>query len=156
MKKVILVAMLVIGISTFAQERKPREGRGEMLTPEQMAEKRVEKMKKDLNLTDKQAQQIRELSLAQAEKMKAYKEERKAKKEEMRNRRMEEAKAMKAEFEKEKAANDEQLKKILTPEQFAKHQQIQAERKEKMHEKREQRMENRKGKRGMAPAPTEE
>lgn len=152
MKKLFLVAALMIGIAAFAQERNQREGKRAMLTPEQMADKRVEKMKKDLNLDEKQAQQVRELTLEQAEKMKAHKEDRKAKKEEMKNRRMEEMKAMKAEFEKEKTANDEALKKILTPEQFAKHQQIQSERKEDMQEKRKHNMQNRKGKRHNAPA----
>jgi Spy/CpxP family protein refolding chaperone len=118
MKKVCIVALLVIGLSSFAQERKERHPKGEMeqLTPEQRNQLHLKKMTLDLDLNTKQQEQLTKILADQSAKREAMKAEHKAK--------MEEAKAIS--FEMKKKILDEQIeiknkmKSILSPEQFAK------------------------------------
>ena len=58
MKKVFLAVLLVVGLTTFAQEK---EGRKEKLTPEQKVDFQVKRMTKDLDLNEKQAKEVRVL-----------------------------------------------------------------------------------------------
>ncbi len=118
MKKVCIVALLVIGLSSFAQERKERHPKGEMeqLTPEQRNQLHLKKMTLDLDLNTRQQEQLTKILADQSAKREAMKAEHKAK--------MEEAKAIS--FEMKKKILDEQIeiknkmKSILSPEQFAK------------------------------------
>ena len=118
MKKVCIVALLVIGLSNFAQERKERHPKGEMeqMTPEQRNQLHLKKMTLDLDLNAKQQEQLTKILADQSAKREAMKAEHKAK--------MEEAKAIS--FEMKKKILDEQIeiknkmKSILSPEQFAK------------------------------------
>ncbi|MBP6041251.1 MAG: hypothetical protein KA509_05540 [Flavobacterium sp.] len=118
MKKVCIVALLVIGLSSFAQERKERHPKGEMeqMTPEQRNQLHLKKMTLDLDLNAKQQEQLTKILADQSAKREAIKVEHKAK--------MEEAKAIR--FEMKKKILDEQIemknkmKSILSAEQFAK------------------------------------
>ena len=82
MKKVFLAALLFVGITTFAQEK--REQR-EKLTPEQRVELQAKKMKLDLDLNDKQVADVKKLLLEQAKKREAKKAEFQAKKDDAKN-----------------------------------------------------------------------
>jgi hypothetical protein len=118
MKNVCIVALLVIGLSSFAQERKERHPKGEMeqMTPEQRNQLHLKKMTLDLDLNAKQQEQLTKILADQSAKREAIKVEHKAK--------MEEAKAIR--FEMKKKILDEQIemknkmKSILSAEQFAK------------------------------------
>jgi protein CpxP len=119
MKKLIVAAFLVAGLSTFAQvEKKDKENKEPMekMSPEKRGEREVKRMTKELKLNDAQQKQMTTLFSEMAPKKgdvdaKPSKEERKAMK--------------------------EKISKILTPEQNATWEKIQAERKEKMKEKKE-------------------
>ena len=61
MKKVIVAALLVVGITAFAQEKEGRQAGREKLTTEQKVDFQVKKLSKDLNLTDVQAKAVQDL-----------------------------------------------------------------------------------------------
>lgn len=118
MKKFLSLAIILSGISfgALAQEgiKKPNSDkksyvrkeyvRKDMvkLSPEQIAEKRTEKLEKELSLTSKQRNDIYKLQLDQANKLK--------KQHEIRQKEREQAR-------KERLAQREKFEKILTPEQ---------------------------------------
>lgn len=144
MKKVFLLAFLVVGLTTFAQGKRGKLQDGEKLSPEQRTEKQVEKMTKELGLNDTQAKQVKELFAKGVA-------EREAKKSEMQKRRAEgnkptpeEREAMKVKMGEKQEQMKSEMKKILTADQYAKWEEKKAERKEKFAEKIEERKENRK------------
>jgi len=71
MKKLIVAALLVVGLSTFAQvEKKEREGKEPMekRDPGERAEKALKRMTKVLKLTDAQQKQMKVLIAEQEAK----------------------------------------------------------------------------------------
>lgn len=97
MKKLILVFALISTVSVvgFAQKGAPRDG-----DPTKMAEKRSEKLRTDLKLSDKQFTAVSKLHADNA------------------NARAAERKEMQAKHEAKKLAYRNEMKKILTPEQY--------------------------------------
>lgn len=136
MKKLFIAALLVVGLSTFAQERKQRPNRSnsetsnEKLTPEQRSEKHLKKLTTDLNLNEKQQEQVGKIITEQGAKREAFRANKKAERE-----------AMKGKMEEERAAMDAKMKTILTPEQFEKwnanKEKMKEKMKERMHKKKE-------------------
>ena len=119
MKKLIAVALLVSSLSTFAQVEKKEKGDKEpmeKISPEKRGEREVKKMTKDLGLNESQQKEMKALFSEMNSKVegdnKPSKEDRKAMK--------------------------DKISKILTPEQNAKWEKIQEEKKEKMKERREE------------------
>jgi len=119
MKKLIIAALLLVGMTSFAQERNKmgkRDGRAEMekFTPEQRNELMLKKMTLDLDLSAKQQDQMKsiiaEKSGKRDEMMKAHKEK------PTRDERF----AMKSKMMDEQIAMKAKMKIILSPEQFAK------------------------------------
>ena len=143
MKKVCIVALLVIGLSSFAQERKERHPKGEMeqMTPEQRNQLHLKKMTLDLDLNAKQQEQLTKILADQSAKREAIKVEHKAK--------MEEAKAIR--FEMKKKILDEQIemknkmKSILSAEQFAKWEMRKEKNNKRMGEGRKKHKEHQRG-----------
>ena len=129
MKKVFLVALLFVGITTFAQEK--REQR-EKLTPEQRVELQAKKMKLDLDLNDKQVADVKKLLLEQAKKREAKKAEFQAKKDDAKKPTSDEIYAMKNKMLDEQIANKAEMKKILTADQYKKWEENREEDKYKM------------------------
>lgn len=121
MKKLIVAALLVVGLSTFAQvEKKEKEGKEQMekMSPGERAERALKRMTKELKLTEAQQKQLKVLMDEQ------------------------EAKRADVNFKpsrEERSAMKDKISKILTPEQNTAWEKIQEERKEKMKEKREER-----------------
>ena len=119
MKKLIVAAFLVVGFTTFAQVEKKERGNKEpmeKMSPEKRGEREVKRMTKDLGLNESQQKEMKALFSEMASKrgegdVKPSKEDRKAMK--------------------------DKISKILTPEQNAKWDKIQKERKEKMKENKE-------------------
>ena len=103
---------------TFAQDGKKgdKQEQKQNMTPEQKAQKKADKMKAELGLTDEQAKEVYEINLKHINAMEPIREEMKKIK----------AKA-KAEREKTKAEMD----KVLTDEQKAKAAEIKKNRSEK-------------------------
>lgn len=132
MKKLIIAALLVVSISTFAQDKKERPQRADMekMTPEQRNEKRVERMTKELNLDTKQQDQLKQLYAEEAQAREAQKANAKGKKGQGREMMAEQRKA-----------SEEKMKAILTPEQLTKWKANQ----DKMRERMQQRMGDRQG-----------
>ena len=112
MKNVFIITTLLLASTAWGQAEEPRERK----SPDERAEIMTKKMKKNLELTDEQANQVKEQNLLFFQKQ----EEQRAKMEALR----EEGKAMR---EEHKSA----LKTILTPEQAAKAEELMEERKEK-------------------------
>jgi len=56
MKKLIVAALLVVGLTTYAQEKEGRKAGKEKLTTEQKVNLQVKKMTKDLDLNEKQTE----------------------------------------------------------------------------------------------------
>lgn len=106
-------------ILTDEQRKKAEALKEEHKDPNKRAEKRTEKWKTELSLTDAQASKVKAALVTKMTKMQALKE---AAGEEKVNK--EERKAIKTAFETE-------LKSILSKEQFAKYEQIKAEKKAK-------------------------
>ena len=122
MKKVIVAALLVVGLTTYAQEKEGRRAGREKLTSEQKVDLQVKKMTKDLNLNEKQTKDVRALVTKQVEKREAIKIQMKA----------------------EKEAVSVEMKKILTAEQYAKWEKNREEKIENFKEKMSERKEKRK------------
>ncbi|HEY6142887.1 MAG TPA: hypothetical protein VIV55_05575 [Flavobacterium sp.] len=141
-KKLFIAALLVVSISSFAQdqtqtEKKTNKHKKEKLSPEQKNQAVLDKMTKELNLDAKQQEQIKPIIAEQSAKLQALKVERVANgSKEMTD---EEREAFKQKRKENKKAIDEKLKAILTPEQFKKMKENEAANKEKMREFKEAR-----------------
>ena len=136
MKKLFIATLLVVGLSTFAQETKDsnrpensRNEKRERLSPEERDAKHLKKLTSDLNLTQKQQEQVGKIMAEQGAKREAFRANKKV-----------EHDAMKGKMEEERAATNAKMKAILTPEQFEKwsanNEKRRAEMKERMHDRR--------------------
>lgn len=111
MKKLILIPiLLIVALSSQAQERKSHQRNitkqsAEQITPERRAELMTKRMTEQLSLTKEQQEKIHQLSLEQA---KQHAEQAKLSKEK--------AETIKA----ERIKNREEIEKVLTPEQRTK------------------------------------
>ncbi|WP_396140390.1 hypothetical protein [Flavobacterium sp.] len=122
MKKLIVAALLVVGLTTYAQEKEGRRAGKEKLTSEQKVNLQVKKMTKDLDLNEKQTKDVRALVAKQVEKREA----------------------IKIQMQAEKEAVSVEMKKILTAEQYAKWEKNRDEKIENFKEKMSERKEKRK------------
>lgn len=125
MKKVaLMIALLgfaVVGNSVFGQDVPPsKKEKKPELSIEEKADKRTEKMTKELGLSEEQAKKVKALNMEHIQKM----EETRAKME-----------AAKKEAHQNREEHEAALKTILTPEQAARLDEIKAEQKEKRAEK---------------------
>ena len=136
MKKLIVVALLVVGLTTFAQG-KGKRGEGKDISPEQRTEMQVKKMTKDLDLNEKQQIQVKELLNAQKKDRDQMMAKRKEMKETAEKPTKEQRAEMKAEMDKKDAAMDAKMKTILTGDQYKKWEATKEERKEKKDDKKE-------------------
>jgi hypothetical protein len=140
MKKLVVAFLLIVGITAMAQEKEMKRPNGDKfasLTPEQKVEYQVKKMSKDLSLNDKQVKEVKALVTKEVEKRNAIKAEMKAL---QAKQRIE----MKAKIDEEYAAMSNEMRKILTSEQFTKWEKIHEESREKMKEKMKEKRENKK------------
>ena len=142
MKKLIIAALLVVGISAFAQDRKDmgnRPDRPEMgkISPEQRTELMVKKLTLELDLNAKQQEQIKQIIAEQGAKREAMRAERMAKKEDEKKRNSDERFAIKNKMLDEQIAMKDKMKKILSPEQFEKWNSLKDKRQEKFQDRRQ-------------------
>jgi protein CpxP len=133
MKKLIVIAVLTIGLSTFAQKpaKNPRKENLEQFTPQQRNELRLKTLTLDLGLNAAQQKEIGKIITEMEAKKEAFQKERLAKKEVGTKPTNDELFAMRIKLLDEKIATKERLKKILDVKQFEKWEQMQSKRMER-------------------------
>ena len=141
MKKLILIALLVVGMTSFAQVEKLGKAGMEKLTPEQRQEKQLKRLTTELNLTAEQQSQIGKILAENGEKREAHKAKREEMKAQQVKRTEEQKAAFKKQREEEKAVMNEKMKKILSAEQFEKWNALKEKGKAKMAELKEKKSE---------------
>lgn len=146
-KTLVAIAMLTSAVA-FAQRDGHRGQRGEFhqdLTVEQLATLKTKKMTLALDLTEKQQDAIYEINVANAEFRKEKMAERKANKDDGERTRpsTEERYAMENARLDRMIAQQQELKKILTDEQFEQWKKMQVHK--HAHQKRHRQKEGRRG-----------
>jgi len=134
MKKVFVVAVILVGLTTFAQEKGKNT---ENLSLEQQTELLVKKMTLDLDLNEKQQNAIRPVLLEESKKREVQKAERKARKKNEEKVSKEKMFEMKSKALDNQLAIKEKMKSILTTDQMEKWETLKADRKGKMKQKNE-------------------
>lgn len=129
MKKLIIAALLVVGISAFAQDKKEIEKRHhrdemEKFTPEQRNQLMLKKMTLELDLNASQQKEMSKIIAEKSAKMEARMKEMKVNKDSNTKPTSDEMFARKNKMLDEQIAMKERMKKILTPEQFKKWDEI--------------------------------
>ena len=135
MKKLIIAALLVVSISSFAQDQTKSEKNGqqrERQTPEQRTKTQLDKLTTELTLNTQQQEQIKPILVEQNAKLEAMRAQRMGGKE----MTSEERDAFRAKRQEDKKATDAKLQAILTPDQFKKMKDIEKANMEKMREGR--------------------
>lgn len=121
MKKLIIAALLSVGMTTFAQEKPlAKREKMEQLTPEQRNELHLKKLTLDLGLNASQQKEMAKIISEQSAKMETAKAERKARAEKNQKMTADERFALQSKMLDEKIATKEKVKKVLTAEQFEK------------------------------------
>jgi hypothetical protein len=141
MKKLIIAALLVVGLTAFAQNRKemknrPDKSEMEKFSPEQRTQLMVKKLTLDLDLNAKQQEQVKQIIAEQGAKREAMRAERMAKKEDKKRPTADEQFTMKNKMLDEQIIMKNKMKTILSPEQFEKWNSLKNKRQEKFEEKR--------------------
>ncbi|WP_026730456.1 hypothetical protein [Flavobacterium denitrificans] len=137
MKKLIIAAMLFVGVASFAQDmaQKPARDQRERMTPEQRNEKQLKKLTSELTLDANQQAQVKQLLADRSAKAEKLREARQANRDSNTKPTAAEREAFKKEMLAEKDANDAKMKSILNADQYTKWKKIQEENKDKAREK---------------------
>ena len=125
MKKLIIVALLVVGMTSFAQNKKEigsRHHRDEMekFTPEQQNQLMLKKMTLELDLNASQQKEMSKIIAEKSDKRQARIKEMKANKNSNTKSTSDEMFARKNRMLEEKIAMKDRMKKILSTEQYKK------------------------------------
>lgn len=138
MKKLFVIALLIVGTATFAQEKKGERSKKntaetERMTPEQRIQLQVKKMTLDLNLSDSQQKEVSQVLTEQNQQREAKKAEKKtATTEEKKKHTADERFNMMNQILDEQIATKVKMKKILDEKQFEKWERIEEQKKERM------------------------
>ena len=129
MKKLIIAALLVVGISAFAQDKKEVPKRGdrtgmERMSPEQRNEAMLKRMTTQLNLNAQQQEQMKQVLAEQTAKREAMRAERNAGQEKVSK---EDRAAMREKMMADQKIMQEKMKSILTPDQSKKWEEMRKE-----------------------------
>ncbi len=141
MKKLLLILALFVGVVTVAeaqrgsgerpsQSKDRPEGRGRM-NPEEMVDRQVTTLTKELTLSEKQSKELRVLLTKNMEARKAEMEKRRAEMEAAREKGDVDRDKMRAAMQAERSKQDKEIKALLNDEQKAKYDQLQKEREER-------------------------
>lgn len=134
MKKIVFLTTAVLmslSVMLHAQPREPQH----RITPEQHAAQMVERLHKELTLTEKQQEELKTWFTRSFTQQKEESDKNRSNREAMRQFR-----------EKQRKANDAELKKVLTAEQYKKYEENQRKRQEA---RRNQMRQGDRGHRGM-------
>ena len=141
MKKVLIAVLLFAGLAAFAQEQDHgtnRQGR-EKLSPQQRNELMLKKMTLDLGLNESQQKDMSKIIADGSAKRDAAVAERKANKDKGVKPTSDERYQMESKRLDEEIVVKDKVRKILTPDQFKKWEQMKSDRKEKMHDRKDRR-----------------
>lgn len=132
MKKLIIAALLVVGMTSFAQDKKEmgRHHRDEMekFTPEQRNQLMLKKMTLELDLNASQQKEMSKVIAENSAKREARMKEMKANKDSNTKPTSDEMFARKNRMLDEQIAMKERMRKILNPEQFKKWEDMKGKR----------------------------
>ncbi|MFE3847948.1 hypothetical protein ACFX5D_08230 [Flavobacterium sp. LB3P45] len=132
MKKLIIATLLVVGMTSFAQDKKEmgRHHRGEMekFTPEQQNQLMLKKMTLELDLNASQQKEMSKIISEKSAKREARIKEIKANEDSSTKPTSDEMFARKNRMLDEQIAMKERMKKILNPEQFKKWEDMKGKR----------------------------
>ena len=144
MKKVIVVVLMLVGFTTFAQEEKQASKRAEMekMTPEQRNQLILKRVTAILNLNEKQQKEIAPILMEQQLKREKTLAEFKAQKEKGTKPTADERFARENKKLDEEIAMNERLQKILTPDQMKKWDDIKSKGKERMKDRMKKKSES--------------
>lgn len=127
MKKLITVALIaIVSISTYAQQQRPQKHDGnpvEKFTPEQRNQLMLKKMTLELDLNASQQKEVSKLIADQSAKREALLKNRKSKTEKPTS---DEIFEMKSKMLDEQIETKAKMKKILSPDQFKKWDELRA------------------------------
>lgn len=147
MKRLFVIALLVVGTATFAQGKKRDHSKKDMqeierMTPEQRTQLQLKKMTLDLDLTASQQKNIEKVLTEQSKKREAkWAEIKDIKKEDRKKPTADERYNMANQILDEQIAVKEKMKKILNEKQFEKWEKMHSDKKDrmghKMHSKRD-------------------
>lgn len=132
MKKVLMVALLIVGMTSFAQVRKAPENRKaqmEQLSPEQRNELQLKKLTLDLNLNASQQNEMKKIIAEQTAKREARMAERNANKDKAVKPKANERFARKNQMLDEQIAMKQRVSKVLSAEQMEKWEQMKTDKK---------------------------
>ncbi|PWA04658.1 hypothetical protein [Flavobacterium psychrotolerans] len=138
MKKLFLAALLVVGLTTFAQEQKdkPKRAGMENLTQEQKNQMHLKRLTSELDLNAKQQLEVGKIIAEQGTKKEAMKAKHEAMKAEQKRPTDEERAAIKKQMLDDKNAMNDKMKAVLSPEQFVKWNEIREKNKAKRGERK--------------------
>ncbi|MEO1259278.1 MAG: hypothetical protein AAFZ15_10805 [Bacteroidota bacterium] len=135
--KRILPALLLLLIAVFAMHAQRAD---RQFDPEKMAEKQTAHMTEKLSLDEQQVEKVKAINLKYAEQAKVQKEQAEA-----------ERATKRAERQKIQEAKKAELKEVLTDEQFAEMEKMQAARAEKVKMRKEGRRKGQDNRKSMSP-----
>lgn len=118
MKKIVFLTTAVLMSLSLMLHAQPREPQ-HRITPEQHAAQMVERLHKELTLTEKQQEELKTWFTRSFTQQKEESDKNRSNREAMRQFR-----------EKQREANDAELKKVLTTEQYKKYEENQRKRQE--------------------------
>lgn len=140
MKKLIVGALLMVGMTVVAQEGKPLQAiKQKEMSSEEREQNQLKKLTSELNLDAKQQKEMAEVLNERSAKRDAMIAERKANKERGTKPTAEERKERRSDMDAFRAEQDAKIRKILTNEQAAKWEKLKAEQKAKRQDKMENR-----------------
>jgi Spy/CpxP family protein refolding chaperone len=136
MKKILLAAILMLSLGSFAQEKSKK---GPEMSPEKKVELQVARLKIELDLNEKQTAELRNLIQEHQQKRAKQRAEMGSKKDSLHKPSPAQREQMKKSRADDKKMFEEQLKKILTPAQFETWQQNKEARENKQKALKEKR-----------------
>lgn len=131
MKKIASILVLVFAFTFTTQAQKKRKDKRPNFSVEQRTELAVKKMTLDLDLSEKQQDEIKPLLMNQAAERKAAMEKRKALRDEDKKPSADELFAMRSKQLEAKIEFKNKMKDILKAEQFEKFEKMNEQRKQK-------------------------
>ena len=138
MKKALIALVLLVGMTSLAQEKKVRSEMAQMeqMTPEQKNQLHLKKMTLDLDLTATQQKEMSKIIAEQGTKKEARLTERKANKDTTKIQLTADEKfAKKSRMLDEQIVMKERMKKVLSADQFKKWEDMKDQRNHRMNKK---------------------
>lgn len=138
MKKLFIVALVVVGMTSFAQERKERPERAkiEQMTPEQRNQLHLKKMTLELDLNASQQKEMSKIVAEQSTKREARMAERKANKDSAKKQlTADERFAKKSQILDDQIVMKDKMKKILSADQYKKWDELKGKNHHRMNQK---------------------